>query len=122
MNGQKGPNTVGKDVGFMTAFYPTDTSVVAPYPYVRDASGTYNWNDAISQCKAIDDEYRLPNRDEATSMFINKKLLGTTALTTNQYWTSTVYDSENAWHQGFATGTRYPWPKTEQRSVRCVKR
>ena len=122
LNGQKGPNTVGKDIGFMTAFYPTDTSVVAPYPYVRDVSGTYNWNDAISQCKAIDDEYRLPNRDEATSMFINKKLLGTTALTTNQYWTSTVYDSENAWHQGFATGTRYPWPKSERRSVRCVKR
>ena len=121
LNGQKGPNTVGKDIGFMTAFYPTDTSVVAPYPYVRDASGTYNWNDAISQCKAIDDEYRLPNRDEATSMFINKKLLGTTA-STNQYWTSTVYDSENAWHQGFATGTRYPWPKSERRSVRCVKR
>ena len=121
LNGQKGPNTVGKDIGFMTAFYPTDTSVVAPYPYVRDVSGTYNWNDAISQCKAIDDEYRLPNRDEATSMFINKKLLGTTA-STNMYWTSTVYDSENAWHQGFATGTRYPWPKTEQRSVRCVKR
>ena len=121
LNGQKGPNTVGKDIGFMTAFYPTDTSVVAPYPYVRDVSGTYSWNDAISQCKAIDDEYRLPNRDEATSMFINKKLLGTTA-STNQYWTSTVYDSENAWHQGFATGTRYPWPKTERRSVRCVKR
>ena len=122
LNGQKGPNTVGKDIGFMTAFYPTDTSVVAPYPYVRDVSGTYSWNDAISQCKAIDDEYRLPNRDEAISMFINKKLLGTTALTTNQYWTSTVYDSENAWHQGFATGTRYPWPKSERRSVRCVKR
>ncbi len=122
LNGQKGPNTVGKDIGFMTAFYPTDTSVVAPYPYVRDVSGTYSWNDAISQCKAIDDEYRLPNRDEATSMFINKKLLGTTALTTNQYWTSKVYDSENAWHQGFATGTRYPWPKSERRSVRCVKR
>ena len=32
LNGNKGPNTVGKDVGFITAFYPYDVKVVAPIP------------------------------------------------------------------------------------------
>ena len=30
LNGNKGPNTVGKDIGFITILYPTDSSVVAP--------------------------------------------------------------------------------------------
>ena len=31
MNGNKGPNTVGKDIGFMSVLYPTDSVVVAPH-------------------------------------------------------------------------------------------
>lgn len=35
LNGSKGPNTVGKDIGFITALYPTDSVVVAPMPAER---------------------------------------------------------------------------------------
>lgn len=120
LNGNKGPNTVGKDIGIITALYPTDTSVVAPVFYHSDLAGSYNWQNAISACKNLGDEYRLPNRDEVTAMFYNKKLLG--PLNTNTYWSSTVYDSTRAWEQGFASGTRYRQAKTNSYSVRCVKR
>ena len=32
LNGTKGPNTVGKDIGALTALYPSDSIVVAPFP------------------------------------------------------------------------------------------
>ena len=32
LNGNKGPNTVGKDIGFITAIYSSDPVVVAPVP------------------------------------------------------------------------------------------
>ena len=37
LNGTKGPNTFGKDIGIITAFYPTDSEVVAPDLAVQDA-------------------------------------------------------------------------------------
>ena len=121
LNGSKGPNTIGKDIGVMTALYPTDTSVVAPDFYHSDMNGTSDWQSSISACKSLGDEYRLPNKDEAAAMFFNRKLLGN--LPADGYWTSTVYDSERAWVQGIRTGTRYRQLKTNTAySVRCVKR
>ena len=35
LNGNKGPNTVGKDIGIMSVLYPSDSVVVAPMPYWR---------------------------------------------------------------------------------------
>ena len=121
LNGSKGPNTVGKDIGIMTALYPTDTSVVAPDFYHSDLSGTYDWKSAVSACKGLGDEYRLPNRDETAAMFYNRLLLGN--LPQTGYWTSTVYDTDRSWAQGILTGTRYRQLKTKTiYSVRCVKR
>ena len=121
LNGSKGPNTVGKDIGVMTALYPTDTSVVAPDFHHSDLSGTYNWQGAISACKNLGDEYRLPNKDEAAAMFYNRTLLG--VIPQNGYWSSTVYNPTRAWVQGIRTGTRYRQLKTNTAyAVRCVKR
>ena len=121
LNGSKGPNTIGKDIGVMTALYPTDTSVVAPDFYHSDLSASSDWQGAISACKSLGDEYRLPNRDEVASMFFNRNLLGN--LPADGYWSSTVYDTDRAWAQGIKTGTRYRQLKTMTNySVRCVKR
>ena len=41
LNGNKGPNTVGKDIGFMTAMYPYDAVLAAPYPAPQKLGASY---------------------------------------------------------------------------------
>lgn len=76
LNGSKGPNTMGKDIGFLTVLYPSDSVVAAPIPSV---SG-YNSSDkafdiAVQGCRNVDNESRLPNDEEAIALFVNKVLL-----------------------------------------------
>ncbi len=76
LNSNKGPNAVGKDIGFITVFYPSDATVVSPVPYVQSSnSGT------------CDNEYRLPNRFEAAAFALNSTLINGTAE--GPYLTST---------------------------------
>ena len=91
LNGNKGPNTVGKDIGFMTLMYPSDPKISAPIPAQSALSGTYTMtgdNNATQACTAYDSEYRVPNMEEMYSMFVNKNLLFATT-TTSDFWTST---------------------------------
>ncbi len=122
LNGTKGPNTVGKDIGFMSVFYPTDSIVVAPVPLTRAAgSGTYET--AISLCSKQDTESRIPNREEMLSMAVNYKLLGTTQ--SGHYLTSSRAVTKNAgdvWYQSFSTGRVFVYPKNYTANVWCVKR
>ena len=78
LNGNKGPNTVGKDIGFMTLMYPSDPKITAPVPAPSALSGTYAMtgdNNATRACTTYDSEYRLPNLEELYSLFVNKNLL-----------------------------------------------
>ena len=63
LNGNKGPNQVNKDIGFITAFYSVDPVVVAPI------FAGYN-------SSAKTDETRLPNLHEAMSLLINEPYIG----------------------------------------------
>ena len=84
LNGNKGPNTVGKDIGFMTALYPFDAQIYAPYPSVKPQStGNQNKSAAIKMCTNYDSEYRLPNLGEAVSMFVNAKLINASDYTSS---------------------------------------
>ena len=131
LNGNKGPNTVGKDIGVMTILYPTDSVVVAPVVYLRDASLSnryVSWNEAVDNCRALDGEYRLPNREEVFSLFVNKYLLGLPATgegNTNT-WTSTAYPNASVpsfYHCHIESGTVHNMPKTNATArARCVKR
>ena len=123
LNGNKGPNTVGKDIGFMTVLYPTDSSVVAPNVPVQKASQTATQQDALTICKTQDPEYRIPSQDELASMFLNQRLMnGTLSSVSDGYWSSTLYDSDHAWDQGFLTGARIIYPRSTVMNVHCVKR
>ena len=94
LNGNKGPNSVGKDIGFMTLMYPSDPKISAPYPYVRSSNTTYtNSSDAIKECTANDSEYRIPNMEEMYSLFVNKNLIG---LSSGVFWTSTLVSNNTA--------------------------
>ncbi len=126
LNGNKGPNTVGKDIGFMTALYPFDAMLVAPYPAVRPLDGTYYLTvdsgvSAAQACTNYDSEYRLPNADELAAMFINRELLKSDV--TGSFWSSSTISSTVAWGQDIVNGTRDDFGKaTRQFNVWCVKR
>ena len=125
LNGLKGPNTVGKDIGMLTVLYPVDSSVVSPYPNINDADNSADITDALKICKSQDSEYRLPTRDEMASLFVNKKLLGILdagGADSSLYWTSSIISTQKAWAQSMISGRRTPYDRTTELSVRCVKR
>lgn len=123
LNGSKGPNTVGKDIGFISALYPSDPVVAAPMPLTSIASSGATLSDAGELCKNQDSESRLPNRYELASMFFNRTLLGT-SYSNNIFWSSSIYsgDSTKAWPVNFQYGIVVPREKTTSYYVRCVKR
>ncbi len=123
LNGNKSPNTFGKDIGFITVFYPSASSVVAPVPLSTNASAS-----AIAQtvasaaCTAQDVESRLPNKDELMAMFINRELIGVTA---GHFWSGSVISSDEsgmAYSQSFPVGSCGPHLRTRTHLVRCIKR
>ncbi len=76
LNGTKGPNTVGKDIGFMTVLYSTDSAVVAPEPY-RQIFTNVSSNDASKVCtQQTGADYRIPTKDELGALFINTNIHG----------------------------------------------
>ncbi len=124
LNGNKGPNAVGKDIGFITALYSLDSNIVAPYALSTNANGgtSVTQIEAGAKCSAQDPESRLPNKDELTAMFFNKELLG---ITSGTFWSSSVIssgESGKAWRQHFPAGFRYPLVRSSTHFVRCVKR
>ena len=123
LNGTKGPNTVGKDIGFMTAYNSVDSVIVAPMPLMSDA-GSYTGYEAAKICKSQDNESRLPNLYELMSMFVNRDLIGN-LLTTGVYWTSTLSvnggsatASYGSMYSGHISGTY----RDQGHHVRCIKR
>ena len=123
LNGTKGPNTVGKDIGFISVLYPTDSVVTNAMPTTQISSNGTNFENAIKLCKKQDNDLRLPTPDELTSMYINQKLIyGTLYSSGTNYWSSISVSSTLAWAQGFTTGDNYIKRKSDSNKVHCVKR
>ncbi len=128
LNGLKGPNETGKDIGFMTVFYRTNSVVTAPNPFPSDAGSSLksysdDGNDAASACIKQGDNARIPDKDELASMYLNNKITGPYSP---YYWSGSVItpgETGTAWHVNFNVGYRYIRSRTkESYSVRCVKR
>jgi len=120
LNGNKGPNTVGKDIGFLTAMYASDPVVVAPQLMVRAAATSVKQKDAGRECQKLEAESRVPNRDEAAAIFYNKQLLG---LTNSDYiWTSSVKDVNNGWHLSIDIGKIHIRERDLGLRILCVAR
>ena len=121
LNGSRGPNTVGKDIGFITALQPTDTSVVAPVPTdkVLDVTVVYEGN--VRFCREQSEEVRLPNRDELISLFVNRSLINFTL--TDAFSSSMVIgDPTRSWRCALHTGNCAQALKTHPGRSMCVKR
>ena len=124
LNGNKAPNAVGKDIGFITVMYSTNLEVLAPMPQTTDAATDKKQNEAAAACKAQDSESRLPSKDELASMFYNAKLISISQDLAN-YWSVTVVSSGasgKAWYLGFNGGYRKVEAKTNTYNVRCLKK
>ncbi|MCM1010912.1 MAG: fibrobacter succinogenes major paralogous domain-containing protein, partial [Fusobacterium sp.] len=125
LNGTKGPNTFGKDIGLITVFYPSDSVVVAPMPYLRGGDLNVDWRAASSSCKNIDSEYRAPNLEEMMALMYNHDI---SDVGSDRYWTTTREDSSRAW---IVSSSNRAWAMAignstgadgVAMSVRCVKR
>ncbi|MCM1009555.1 MAG: hypothetical protein NC390_01585 [Fusobacterium sp.] len=119
LNGSKGPNTVGKDIGVISAIYSSDTNVVMPQP-VRMLDARYPHAQAAKECAKLDSEYRLPNIEELLSMYYSRNLFDWNTDTGS--WSSTVESSTNAWIFGPALGMKYSMDRNSNWYVQCVKR
>ena len=125
LNGNRGPNTVGKDIGFITVFNSTDSVVVAPMPNsIKDANNlaaVASWETSSEICSLEDSNSRLPNIEELQAMYINKDLVSLTVP--NNYWSSSVFNSSRAWAFNTHIGYRLTYDKiTSGFYARCVKR
>ncbi len=127
LNGLKGPNEVGKDVGFITVLYRTNSVVVAPVPFpdnATNAASSYSEDgkDAATLCTQQGDDAKLPDRDELASMYVNRYLID---ITSDGYWSGSVISSGKnglAWEQYMYDGIRYRNIRSASKFVRCVKR
>ena len=109
LNGKKGPNTAGKDIGSMTVFYPTNSQIVMPQVLPKDTTAMYyngSSNDnfgvnakILRQCTNADKSLRLPNKEELASMLINADFNAQERLAGNA---SRVYVASQA-------GSGLPW-------------
>ncbi len=123
LNGTEGPNQVGKDVGFITAFYNKNPIVVAPIAYGTNANKNTSIN-APASCKAQGENLRLPNRDELGSMFVNQVLINISSEATS-YWSSSVISPGNsgyAWCLAFNQGHRNTCSRAYSTEIRCVNK
>lgn len=126
LNGNRGPNTVGKDIGFLTLLYPSDPKIVAPQPAYSKLSETYALKptsgiSASKACTNYDVEYRLPNVDELSSMVVNQKLI--TSGTLGSIWSSSPVTNSNGvyWRSWGNLGIDDDHPNLEA-SIWCIKR
>ncbi len=123
LNGNKGPNSVGKDIGFITALYSSEPSVVAPIPLPTNAASgtTVKQANASAACTAQDADSRIPNIEELSAMYYNKNIIG---MPPWDFWSSSVvsYNRAMAWDLHFGAGRWNPRTKTTGLFVRCVKR
>ncbi len=124
LNGNKGPNTFRKDIGFVTVMYSDEPVVVAPVMDSVHTDAAVTFDEAKLGCVGYNADSRLPNIDELSAIFYNRYFIGNLIINNDQ-WSSTV-ETPGAeglvWVQGYATGHRVTFEKTITRMYTCVKR
>jgi len=76
LNGKRGPNKFGKDIGSMSVFYPMESVVVMPKVHDVDSASNQTVAKANKVCRNAGSDLRLPNKEELASVLINKVISG----------------------------------------------
>lgn len=121
LNGNKGPNQFGKDIGYITALYPSDSVVVAPIPLSKKAGGSTQLG-ASKKCYNQDPESRVPNREELFAMFYNRIFINWGEATI--VWSSSNISATTAWGVYLTSGDARKLERSRSSSCDawCIKR
>jgi len=132
LNGPKAPNMMGKDMGFITAFYKEEPIVVAPTADEKSvlSGNSYTSLTAADACEAIGSDYRLPTTEELVAFACNEsKYLDIKSTGGAYFWSSDITTAGGA-NGGKAVTVHIPdsfayvWTRerTATGRVLCVKR
>ena len=123
LNGKKGPNTMGKDLGIMSLIYPTDSILVSVDITNKNYNFTGNWQAATQYCKGLGDDSRLPNMEELAALLINDKFLPESSGDWDTLWSSTKVDNNQVWGGWIGGDTNMSRRSlTENNFTLCVRR
>jgi hypothetical protein len=75
--------------------------IVAQYDYPQNL----DWDSANIACQSLGDGWRLPTKDELNTLYKNKTKIG--GFFKQSYWSSTEYNSQQAWLHDFKHGIQY---------------
>ncbi len=120
LNGKKGPNTIGKDLGIITAFYPTDSVVVMPIPIYIDST-TRTHEEATKMCNNIDDA-RLPNVEELVALSVVDDYVNVGIGSSQDVWSSKKASENNFIAVNYYGFSSSPSPENQAKLSICVKR
>ncbi len=88
LNGNKGPNTVGKDLGNITVLYAYDSDVVAPLPFKQKFTDVVA-ADASTACTTnAGVDYRIPTKEEIAALFANRNIIDTSIVSAHLFSSS----------------------------------
>jgi Tfp pilus assembly major pilin PilA len=118
INGDKKPNQVGKDIGFTTVLYPTNSLTVTPLSAPTNANNSPFFQVA-DKCSEYGSDYRAPNRDELSAMYLNAKLIN---MTLDTYWSGSFGGGWLGWYLVFTSGTTNRGSANSSMKVRCIKK
>jgi hypothetical protein len=84
-------------------------------------SGAANLADAYTATVngVVYGDWFLPSKGELNQMYVNKSAIG--GFSTDFYWSSTEYDADDAWSQGFYSGLSGAYSKLLTERVRPVR-
>jgi len=120
LNGRKGPNKMGKDIGFITALYPTDSMVVAPKVLYVYTDGSNNFSNISRKCRQKYKNSRATSIEELMAVYYNRYLLGISR--TYQYSSKTVYSDTQYWMLTLSNGNMGVPEKSATGGAICVER
>jgi hypothetical protein len=84
-----------------------------------DEISSLSWSDAVTAASAYGSGWHLPTKTELKVLYEQKNVVG--GFANDDYWSSTVLDSNSAWIQGFVNGDQDRYNKYSKLSVRAVR-
>lgn len=129
INGLKGPNQFGKDLGMITAFSRTNPIVAGAIPLIEGTEWlgkkergkiliSSNEENATSFCNNVNG--KIPTMDELLSFVVNGYYSGVT--TGGAWWSSTYFDGKFAYIQFFSNPPQISEARLVRNGFVCIKK
>jgi len=105
---------------------PGTTKKIGKLEVMTEDLGKMSWTDATKACRELGEGWRLPTREELTTLYENKDVIGGFAVGVyDAYLSSTIYATNSSWVRSFADGkedTDYTGSDNNRaRAVRTVR-